>query len=145
MLFLGTYDYAMDERGRVPLPPPYRDAFKDGIVLSQGSPERCLRIYTMKAFETQAEEYTAESALRRKGRVLRKSFFSRSFKTELDKQNRVLIPAPLREFARLSGKVVVAGQAEFMEIWNPEIFAEELERVDAELEATLESLERRER
>ena len=41
----------MDERGRLPLPPRYRDAFRDGIVLSQGSPDSCLRVYTEAAFD----------------------------------------------------------------------------------------------
>lgn len=144
MLFLGTYDYAMDERGRVPLPPPYRDAFKDGIVLSQGSPDRCLRLWTRTEFEKHAQELTAESGLRRKGKTLRWSFFSRSYPTELDKQNRVLIPAPLREYAGLTGKVLVIGAGECMEIWKPETFEAELARVDESLESTLESLEPRE-
>jgi MraZ protein len=143
--FLGTFDYAMDERGRVPLPPRYRDAFREGIVLSQGSPDRCLRVYTQTSFTAQATEFTSESAMHRKGRDLRKALFSRSHEAELDKQNRVLIPAALREYAGLSGKVLVIGAGEWLEIWSPEAYAGEMARVDAELESTLESIETRER
>lgn len=143
MYFLGTFDYAMDERGRVPLPPRYRDAFREGIVLSQGSPDRCLRVYTQTSFTSQATEFTAESAMRRKGRDLRKALFSRSHEAELDKQNRVLIPAALREYAALSGKVLVIGAGEWLEIWSPEAYTKEMARVDAELETTLESIETR--
>ena len=143
MHFLGTSEYAMDERGRVPLPPRYRDAFREGIVLSQGSPDRCLRVYTQSSFDVQAREWTAHSAMRRKGRDLRK-LFSRSFETELDKQNRILIPAGLRSYAGLDGKVLVIGAGECLEIWAPDAYAQEMERVDADLEATLESIEARE-
>lgn len=143
MFFLGTFDYAMDERGRVPLPPRYRDAFRDGIVLSQGSPDRCLRVYTVEAFEHQASEITAESAMRRKGRDLRKALFSRSHEAELDKQNRVLIPSSLREYADLSGKVLVIGAGEWLEIWSPDAYEAEMARVDGQLESTLESIETR--
>lgn len=143
MFFLGTFDYTMDERGRVPLPPRYRDAFRNGIVLSQGSPDRCLRVYTMEEFENEAARYTVEPAMRRKGRDLRKALFSRSHEAELDKQNRVLIPAPLRQYARLEGKVLVVGTGDALEIWSPEEYDAEMERVDATIEATLESIEQR--
>ena len=144
MLFLGTFDYAMDERGRLPLPPRYRDVFRDGIVLSQGSPDRCLRVYTEAAFMSLASEYTAETALHQRGRDLRAVFFSRSVHAELDKQNRILIPGPLREFAELSAKVLVVGAGEYLEIWSPASYASEMARVDAQLATLLESVESRE-
>lgn len=145
MYFLGTFDYAMDERGRVPLPPRYRDAFREGIVLSQGSPDRCLRAYTVSAFNAQAAEFTSQSSLHRRGRDLRKALFSRSHEAELDKQNRVLIPAALRDYAGLTGKVLVVGAGEWLEIWAPEIYEAEMERVEERLEHTLESIEARDR
>ncbi len=145
MYFLGTFDYAMDERGRLPLPPRYRDVFRDGIVLSQGSPDRCVRISTQLAFSQQASDYTAESPLHRKGRTLRRVLFGRTYDAELDKQNRVLIPAPLREYAGLTAKVLVVGNGEYLEVWAPDEYEAEMSRVDEQLERTLESIETRER
>ena len=144
MYFLGTFDYAMDERGRVPLPPRYRDAFREGIVLSQGSPDRCLRVYTQASFIAQAADFTSQPAMHRKGRDLRKALFSRSHEAELDKQSRVLVPSALREYAGLSGKVLVIGAGEWLEIWSPTAYEQEMIRVDADLEGTLESIEPRE-
>src|SRR5438128_4806388 len=109
----------MDERGRLPLPPRYRDAFRDGAVLSEGVPDRCLHIYTAEAFDVRAKQFTAQSPMQRKGRLLRHSLFPRSHQVELDSQNRILVPAPLREYARLSGKVLVAGGGEWLEVWSP--------------------------
>ena len=143
MYFLGTFDYAMDERGRLPLPPRYRDAFRDGIVLSQGSPDLCLRAYTTDAFDAQASRLLAETSLHRKGRALRMSFFSRSHNVELDKQNRILVPAPLREYAQLSAKVLVTGGGEYLEIWSPDVFQARLSDIDENLEAWMESIEPR--
>ena len=145
MYFLGTFDYAMDERGRLPLPPRYRDAFRDGIVLSQGSPDRCLRLYTDAHFANLASEYTSETALHQRGRDLRAVFFSRSVHAELDKQNRILIPAPLREYAGLSAKVLVVGAGEYLEIWSPATYESEMARVDSQLATLLESVEPRDR
>ncbi|MDP9238424.1 MAG: cell division/cell wall cluster transcriptional repressor MraZ [Chloroflexota bacterium] len=145
MYFVGTFDYAMDERGRLPLPPRYRDAFRDGIVLSQGSPDRCVRISTEFEFDRHASDYTAESPVHRKGRTLRRVLFARTHKAELDKQNRVLVPASLREYAGLTGKVLVVGAGEYLEVWAPDEYEAEMSLVDAQLESTLESIETRQR
>ena len=139
--FLGRYEYAMDGRGRVPLPPRYRDVLARGSVLSQGSPDLCLRLFTAESFEQQAALYTSEPGTRRSGRITRHAFFTRSFPVELDRQGRILVPAPLRAYASLEGTVVVVGAGEWLELWNPERFEAEMSLVDDRLEDTLESLE----
>ena len=139
MLFLGTFDYAMDERGRVPLPPRYREAFRDGIVLSQGSPDRCIFLHTMEAFQRHARDVTARPALHRSGRVLRRGLFHGAYEASLDSQNRILIPASLRDYAKLNGKVLLFGTGEWLELWCPEEYEAELGRVAEELPAAQES------
>jgi MraZ protein len=131
----------MDGRGRVPLPPRYRDVLARGSVLSQGSPDLCLRLFTAESFEQQAALYTSEPGTRRSGRITRHAFFTRSFPVELDRQGRILVPAPLRAYASLEGTVVVVGAGEWLELWNPERFEAEMSLVDDRLEDTLESLE----
>ena len=139
--FLGNFEYALDERGRVPVPPRYRDLFTRGAVLNQGSPDQCVRLFTAESFELEAQLYTSEPATRRAGRISRHAFFARSFQVELDRQGRILIPAPLRSYARLEGNVLVVGAGEWLEIWNPDSFAAEMTVVDDELERTLETME----
>ncbi len=127
MYFLGRYEYAMDARGRVPLPPRFRDDFARGAVLSQG-PDLCLRLFTAESFDQQAALYTSEPATERSGRIMRRGFFARSFSVELDRQGRILIPGSLRAYASLEASVAVVGAGEWLEIWNPE-------RLDAEMAA----------
>jgi len=133
----------MDERGRVPVPPRYREVFARGAVVSQGSPLSCLRLYTAESFEQQATLYTSEPATRRAGRITRHAFFARSFPVELDRQGRILVPGPLRSYAGLEGSVVLAGAGEWLEVWNPERFEAEMAVVDDQLEETLEAVEPR--
>jgi MraZ protein len=108
-------------------------------VLSQGSPDKCVRIYTPEAFEAAADRYTANSPLSRKGRDLRKAFFSRSHHAQLDQQHRLLIPGVLREFAGLSGKVLLIGAGEHLELWEPSEYEAVMSGIDEQLESTLES------
>jgi MraZ protein len=124
--FLGRYDYAMDDRGRVPLPPRYRDLFARGAMLNQG-PDPCLRLFTTDNFDQQAQLYTREDATELSARMTRRLFFANCFSVELDKQGRILIPGPLRAYARLEGSVIVSGAGEWLEIWNPEQFEEHMQ------------------
>ena len=126
--FLGRYDYAMDDRGRVPIPPRYRDLFTSGAMLNQG-PDPCLRLFTAESFSQQAALYTRAPAIERAGRMTRHAFFANSFSVELDRQGRILIPGPLRAYAKLDGSVIVSGAGEWLELWNPEAFEAEMAAV----------------
>jgi MraZ protein len=138
---LGTYEYAMDARGRVPVPPRYRQIFAEGAIISQGNPYSCLRLFSAAAFERQAALYTSQPGTRKAGRIVRQGFFARSYPVELDGQGRILIPAPLREFAQLESNVLVVGTGEWLEIWAPERFQTQMAAVDDVLEETLELIE----
>ena len=50
------------------------------------------------------------------------SFFSGAVDVVPDKQGRIAIPQHLRDFAKLDGDVVLAGQFDHIEIWNNEHF-----------------------
>ena len=139
MLFLGRHDYSMDERGRVPMPPRFREALMQGIILTQGAPDRCIRAYPADSFEQQAAQYLSEPITTRTGRVMRRAFFSGSYQSELDRQGRVLIPPVLRQWARLDGQVVVVGTGEGMEIWNAADFEAALAGEEPEFRQTLGS------
>jgi MraZ protein len=143
--FVGTFDYVMDERGRVPLPPVYRDAFREGLVLSLGHPDRCLRVYTRTAFDEQADEFTADSTMSQRGRDLRRAFFASARHVELDNQNRILIPPPLRQSAGLEKQVLVIGNGECLEIWEPSLWEQESQRLMSSLATTLESASERQK
>lgn len=118
MLFLGKHDYAMDERGRVPIPPRFRDALLQGIILTQGTPDRCIRAYPQEAFEAQAQLFLNAPVTTRTGRLQRRAYFGQSYQAEMDKQNRMLIPPQLRQYAGLGSQVVVLGTGEGIEIWD---------------------------
>jgi MraZ protein len=137
MTFHGTYEYAIDDRGRVPLPPRYRDDFRDGVVLVQGR-ERCVEVYTIKDYEEEARLYTSEASSTLRGRRLRRGFFARSYDGELDRQGRLLVPQPLRQAAALNGQVVICGRGECLEIWSAEQWAAEMEAVNSEFDEALE-------
>lgn len=100
------------------MPPRFRADLKSGLVLTQGTPDACIRVYPNGRFEELAADIMREPVTTEAGRVMRRSFFSAAFATELDAQGRVLVPPPLRRWANLSAEVVVTGTGDALEIWN---------------------------
>jgi transcriptional regulator MraZ len=103
-----------------------------GVILAQGSPDRCIRVYPTNGFEDQASLYMSEPVTTRSGRIRRRAFFSNAYPAELDRQGRVLIPQVLRDWAGLSNHIVVAGAGEWIEIWNTADFDAAVEEEEAE-------------
>ena len=110
-----------------------------GIILTQGTPDRCIRAYPLDAFEQQASLYTENPVTTRLGRVNRRAFFSGAYQSELDKQGRVLIPPVLRDYANLASQVVIVGVGEGMEIWNSDDFATAIVAEEEEFRQAMDS------
>ena len=117
-LFLGTYDYSMDDRGRIPVPPSFREALMQGIVLTQGTPQRCLRAYSADKFEEKAAVYLQQPETTQAGRDMRLAVFSSAQPVAMDAQSRILVPPVLRQWAGLARQVFVVGTGDSFTIWN---------------------------
>ncbi|MBM3141046.1 MAG: hypothetical protein FJZ92_12780 [Chloroflexi bacterium] len=133
VFFYGTFEHSVDERGRVAIPARYRHAFVDGGVLRSG-PEGCVEMYTQTGFEQEIQRRlgTEDDTRRVRGRRTRRGFLHGAFTVDLDRQGRVLIPQPLRQEGALDGRAVVVGCGEYLELWSPERWQQELARVEAE-------------
>jgi MraZ protein len=122
--FLGEYEYRIDDKGRVPLPPKYRDRFKDGGVLAQGL-EKCIQIYPLPEWEKVVEELGTIHSYRYKSRRLVRFTFGSAFDFELDRQGRVALPPPLRQYADLKESAIVVGANKYLELWDRENWNQE--------------------
>jgi len=117
MFFLGRYDYMMDDRGRVPMPVRFREAFAAGVVLSP-APPRCLRVYTTETYERTAAFILHQGAHTERGQQLRRAFFGRTYEGEVDKAGRILVAAPLRQRLGIEGSVTMLGCGDYLELWD---------------------------
>jgi MraZ protein len=116
-MFLGTHTPKLDEKGRLILPAKFRDPLNNGLVMTKGQ-ERCVVIWPSAQFDTYAESLRARSQNNEKVRAFTRVFFSSAFDDVADKQGRVTIPAPLREWAGLDRDLVVVGADTRIEIWD---------------------------
>ena len=116
-LFLGTHTPKLDEKGRLILPAKFRESLTEGLVMTKGQ-ERCVVIWTQENFSQYAESLRARSQNNEKVRALTRVFFSSAFDDVADKQGRVTIPVPLRQWAGLDRELVVVGADTRIEIWD---------------------------
>jgi MraZ protein len=140
-MFYGEYEYKIDEKGRVPVPPRFRNNFKEGVVLTPGA-ERCITLYTLLDWKKLSTALTGNTLGRSKMRKLNRVLFATAFTTRIDNQGRIPIPAPLREHAGIGEDAVIAGANTYMEIWDKATW--EAEKQDSQDQAwqIIESLEK---
>jgi MraZ protein len=122
MSFRGTFDYTLDGRYRLPLPPRYRDLFTEGAVLVSGV-EPCVLVYTQDGFEEAEQKARAIPEETDSGRDALRDFFANAWDTDRDAQGRILIPEKLRGHAALEKSVALVGVGDYMEIWNREAWS----------------------
>jgi MraZ protein len=111
----GEYQYTLDDKGRVVIPPKFRRALGDEMVLARGIGDQCITVYS-------SEEWAkVEEALKRlpfKQRDVLRYAMAGATEAVLDRQGRVVVPQHLRDHAGIEGDVVVVGLGSRLEIWN---------------------------
>ena len=141
-MFFGEFEYKIDEKGRVPIPPRFRSELKDGVVLSPGI-EKCIIAYPLHEWKKLAAALTTTgSVTQSKLRRLNRAIFAAAFHLNLDGQGRIALPVPLREYAEIMDEVTVAGANTYLELWNTVHWAEEKAISQEQAWQTIESLER---
>ena len=62
-MFLGEFEYRIDEKGRVPIPPKFKGELKDGAVVTSGV-ERCIVVYPIAEWKNVSATLTTGSVTR---------------------------------------------------------------------------------
>jgi len=139
-MFLGEFEYKLDEKGRVPLPPKFRRELREGVVLTPGV-ERCILVYTLAEWKKLAASLTSGPVARSKLRRLNRAIFATAFSLNIDGQGRIALPVPVREYAGIEDEVVVVGANNYLELWNKEQWEAEKTISQEQAWQIIESLE----
>ena len=140
-MFFGEFEYKIDEKGRVPIPPKFRSEFKEGVVLTPGV-EKCIIAYALPEWKKLAATLTTGPVTPSKLRRLNRAIFATAFNLNIDGQGRIALPVPLREYAEIEDEVVIAGANNYLELWNKEQWESEKAISQEQVWQIIESLER---
>lgn len=116
-MFIGEYNHSLDDKGRIAMPVKFRSALKGGAVATKGL-DNCLFVYTKKEWAVIAKRLAQMPFNKANDRALARHFLAGAMELDFDAQGRITLPEYLRDFARLTKKVVIAGLYDRLEIWN---------------------------
>ena len=133
-MFLGKYSHNIDAKGRIIIPAKFREQLGEHFVITNGF-EGCLFAYPMNEWEELATSLSKLPSNQKSARYLQRTFLSGAAEAEPDKQGKVLITPPHREYAGLSKEVVIIGVSKRVEIWDAQRW---LEYSQSEEEMTVE-------
>jgi MraZ protein len=126
-MFRGSSYHTIDDKGRIVIPTRFRVLARsedgDGIMVSRM--DHCLVAFPMPAWR-QLEERIQQLAEKNDiMRRFRRVFIGGAHECAYDRQDRILIPPTLRQYAGLSKEIVLVGVLDHFEIWARENFENE--------------------
>lgn len=126
-VFVGKHERQLDPKGRLALPASFRSRLEPRCYLLLGQ-DKCIAVVTAADSATLADEVTAAVKRGEKTEQERRALAASMVEVVIDSQGRVTLDESLRAYAGLSAgsKVVVAGNFERVEIWEPARFERQL-------------------
>lgn len=122
MLFRGSSFHTIDTKGRIIIPARFREIIKDGdkpgVMISKM--DKGLVAYTFEEWRNIEEKILSMAEKSESMRRFRRVFIGGASECLCDKQDRILIPAPLRLYAGFNKGIVLVGVLDHFEIWSRE-------------------------
>jgi MraZ protein len=125
-MFLGRYEHAIDEKGRITIPVRYRELLANGAYVTQGF-DKNLMVLAAPTFEHMYNNVNQMSMTDPTARQLKRLIFSSAERCDIDRAGRMLLPLFLREAAVLDGTAVIVGAGDYFEIWSPHNWSQQNE------------------
>ena len=130
-MFRGVNNINLDAKGRLAIPTRFREILSehcnDHLVITIDTDERCLLIYPLPRWEDIQRKVESLSSFNPASRRVQRLLIGHATDAHLDANGRVLLPLPLREYARLDKKVVMIGQGHKLELWSEDHWKERRE------------------
>ena len=136
----GEFNHSIDTKGRLIIPSKFRESLGEHFVITKGM-DGCLFVYDQTEWTKFEEKLRALPITNANVRNFTRFMLGGASACEVDKQGRILLPAPLRTFAHLEKEVVLVGVGSRIEIWNRAAWDEKNDLNDNDMEAIAESME----
>jgi MraZ protein len=129
-MFSGEYEHTVDEKGRLTIPAKFRAGLAEGLFVTRGL-DGCLFVFPPSAWRILSEKVANLPLSQASARLFSRMIYSGT-ECKLDKQGRILLPPPLREYADIESEVVITGVNSRLEIWSKKRWQEQTTRMEEE-------------
>lgn len=136
---MGEFRHTLDDKYRLIIPSKFRDELEGHFVLTRGL-DTCLFAFPMTEWARQEQLITELPMTMADGRAFSRLFFSGAIECDLDKQGRSVIPAHLREYAKIDKDIVIIGVSTRFEVWALQVWENYMAQVTSSYEAIAEKL-----
>jgi MraZ protein len=116
-MLIGKYTHDLDPKKRLTLPSKWRQDLGKKVVVTNGL-DSSLFIFSVKEWEQVAQKLSQSGFGNKDTRDFNRFILGNAFETDVDAAGRIVIPDTLKDFAKLSGKVVLAGMHSRVELWD---------------------------
>jgi MraZ protein len=116
-VFIGEYSHNIDDKGRLAIPSKFRVKLSEGAVVTRGL-DNCLFLYPKNEWEKIAEKLAAMPMTQANARAFARLMLAGAMDVDIDKQGRLVLPAYLRQYAKLINNTVITGLYNRIEIWE---------------------------
>lgn len=130
-MFQGINDLNLDAKGRMSLPARYRESIQEscsGSLVITVDVDRCLLIYPLPEWEVIQQKLMQLPSINKQVRRLQRLLLGHATECDVDGNNRILLPPPLRNFASLKKHAVLIGQGNKFELWDQDAWESMRER-----------------
>ncbi|MBR9885593.1 division/cell wall cluster transcriptional repressor MraZ [Marinobacterium lacunae] len=125
-MFRGVNPINLDGKGRLAIPARYRESISDHcdgrMVATIDTESKCLLLYPQPEWDEIQAKIEALPSFNPAARRIQRLLIGHATDLDMDAAGRLLMPAPLREYAGLDKKIVLLGQGRKFEIWSEELW-----------------------
>lgn len=129
-MFIGSFTYSIDPKGRISIPAKLRKYLspeaQNNFVLTRGT-DLCIDFYPLDEWKKLVESKLHRlNSFNPKDAMFMRMFLQKASEDSLDSQGRVLLPKSLLDYAGIEKEVLILGVGSKIELWNPVKYEEYL-------------------
>lgn len=121
-MFRGISSLNLDPKGRLGLPTKYREPLNTlcggQLIVTIDTEQQCLLLYPFCEWQLIEEKLSDLPSFNPVARRIQRLLIGHATEVSLDANGRFLLPASLRDYAKLDKKAVLIGQGNKFEIWS---------------------------
>ncbi len=120
-VFRGLNPINLDAKGRMAVPARYRPKIEEArgqMIVTIDTEDECLLLYPLPRWEEIEKQIQALPSFNKSARRIQRLLIGHATEVELDGSGRILLPAPLREYASMKKEIVLVGQGPKLEVWS---------------------------
>ena len=138
-MFFGSYEFNIDDKGRVVIPSKMRDEVGSKLYLIKGF-EGCISLYKEEDFQKYISKIQSLPYEKSKVRKYTRLLLSSVVELNIDRQGRMLIPVKTLKEYKIGDRAMILGEIDHIEIRDLESWNSYKEESSKDFELDAESL-----